>query len=208
MMFVLSSSAKSVARTCCRCRTWSSAIVTTLNIAEYRSPAKNQFNSSIKTVTINPLRNSLTSNNAQQIRWKYSKKKSKEDEEELDEEDDFDSGKDDSVSKVVTGHMTSLRADLVLKIGLGIARNKIETLFYESKIRVNGGKITKKSHRVGIGDEVDIIKGKSPVNPNLMVVSRVVVLSAKEHEDGDKITVRMRRYKSLNIENTEIDDAI
>ncbi|CAA9993676.1 unnamed protein product [Nesidiocoris tenuis] len=104
--------------------------------------------------------------------------------------------------------MTSLRADLVLKIGLGIARNKIETLFYESKIRVNGGKITKKSHRVGIGDEVDIIKGKSPVNPNLMVVSRVVVLSAKEHEEGDKITVRMRRYKSLNIENTEIDDAI
>lgn len=43
----------------------------------------------------------------------------------------------------------SLRADLLLKSALGIARNKIEAAFYEGKIRINGKKIQKKSVHVG-----------------------------------------------------------
>ena len=77
--------------------------------------------------------------------------------------------KDEKDSKVVKMRMNSLRADLVVKAGLGIARkwvyfgfkliftsllcmiypsSKVEVIFYESKIRVNGKKISKKSSNV------------------------------------------------------------
>ena len=42
----------------------------------------------------------------------------------------------------------SLRCDLLLKSSLGLGRNKIETSFYEGKIRLNRRKITKKSAHV------------------------------------------------------------
>uniref|UniRef100_A0A0K8T6C7 Uncharacterized protein C6orf203 n=1 Tax=Lygus hesperus TaxID=30085 RepID=A0A0K8T6C7_LYGHE len=137
----------------------------------------------------------------QQRRFKYKKRGAKTEEEEDDEEEE--EFEDEPGSKVITGYMASLRADLVLKTGLGIARNKIETLFYESKIRVNGSKIQKKSQKVYVGDELDVMRGPSPINENMMLVSRVTILSAKEHDDEDKLVVKMRRYKALTIDNTD-----
>ncbi|KAF6213289.1 hypothetical protein GE061_011007 [Apolygus lucorum] len=137
----------------------------------------------------------------QQKRFKYKKRGTKtEEEEDNEDEEEFD---DEPGSKVITGYMASLRADLVLKTGLGMARNKIETLFYESKIRLNGSKMNKKSQKVHVGDELDVLKGQSPINENMMVVSRVTILSAKEHDDEDKLVVKMRRYKSLTVDNVE-----
>ncbi|XP_037950899.1 mitochondrial transcription rescue factor 1 [Teleopsis dalmanni] len=129
---------------------------------------------------------------------KYNKKDI-EDEDSDDEEDiEF---KDDRDSKVVKAKVNSLRADLLLKAGLGMARNKIEQIFYDSKIRVNGTKLQKKGLQLGIGDEIDIIKGFSQSNASHIVISRVIILSAKNREEG--FAVQLRRYKTLLIENYE-----
>lgn len=81
--------------------------------------------------------------------------------------------------------------------------SKVETLFYESKIRVNGEKLMKKSSPVAVGDEIDVIKGVSQMNPEHLVVQRVEVLSAVPKEDSDGLSVQLRRQKSLIIENYE-----
>ncbi|XP_045496310.1 mitochondrial transcription rescue factor 1 [Colias croceus] len=122
-----------------------------------------------------------------------------DDEQEFDEADQSLS-KDSKVMKLTT---TSLRTDAVLKLALGVARNKIEELFYESKIRVNGKKILKKSTPVREDYEIDVIKGVSPKNPDHILVSRVEVLSMAAKEDSIVITVR--RFKTLLIENYEKD---
>ncbi|KAK9701276.1 hypothetical protein QE152_g30712 [Popillia japonica] len=109
----------------------------------------------------------------------------------------------DKTTKVINVKVNSLRTDVLLKMGVGMARNKIENLFYESKIRVNGKKILKKGEVVEAGDEIDIIKGVSVDNPKLLVVARVEVLSVDEK--GEKISARLRRTKSLIIENYNID---
>lgn len=138
---------------------------------------------------------------------KASKKKEKAAAEESDEEEpeeesaDFDSLIVDKHTKIMTAKVNSLRADVILKSGLSMARNKVEEMFYESKIRVNGKKIFKKSDLVDVGDEIDIIKGASVSNPNFLTVSRVEVLDIKPKNEG--YTVRLRRCKSLTIENYE-----
>lgn len=77
--------------------------------------------------------------------------------------------------------------------------SKVEAKFYENKIRLNGKKVAKKSAQMGIGDEVDVIKGVSPQNEEHIVVGRIEVVSAKAKEEN--ISVILRRYKSLIIEN-------
>lgn len=94
-----------------------------------------------------------------------------------------------------------MRADLLLKTGVGIARNKIEAAFYENRIRINGKKIAKKSLNCNVGDEIDLIKNDSPVNPNHLVIARIEILSATPKENG--ISVTMRRFKSLTVEKYE-----
>lgn len=113
--------------------------------------------------------------------------------------ENFEDSIQDKSTKVMNVHVHSLRTDLLLKAGLGIARNKVETLFYESKIRLNGQKINKKSVQVEVGDEIDVIRGPNPNNPNFLTVARVEILSAKEKEDS--ISVKLRRSKSLTVEN-------
>uniref|UniRef100_A0A8D8C0N2 Uncharacterized protein C6orf203 n=1 Tax=Culex pipiens TaxID=7175 RepID=A0A8D8C0N2_CULPI len=133
-----------------------------------------------------------------------------------EDEDDDDDGKDqldefdelltDKNAKLVKTSVGSLRADLIVKAGLGIARNKVETLFYESKIRVNGKKLLKKSAQLDVGDEVDVVKGPSPTNPDHLIVSRVEILAA--NPKSESIGVSLRRHKSLIIENYESDAVI
>ncbi|KAH8332427.1 hypothetical protein KR074_003105 [Drosophila pseudoananassae] len=150
--------------------------------------------------------------------WKYDKKSSRA-ADDLDSDDDEDEDfKDERDSKVVKTKVNSLRADLLLKAGLGMARNKVELNFYESKIRVNGKKLQKKSaqvrslllfgYKIGlnikyfqldVGDEIDVIRGFSQSNPSHLVVARVAILSASEREEG--LSVHLRRYKSLLVEN-------
>lgn len=133
----------------------------------------------------------------------YSKKRKAEldsdssDEEELNDILD----KYDRNSKIIKSNVSSLRTDLLLKSALGLARNKVDLAFYESRVRVNGEKIFKKSHRVNVGDEIDVIKGVNNVNPDILNVARVEIISVKP--DEDEICVKMRRFKALQIENYE-----
>ncbi|KAJ9594138.1 hypothetical protein L9F63_014454, partial [Diploptera punctata] len=139
--------------------------------------------------------------NLQFIRNKYKKHQSQKIEEESDSEsdDDNEDGIPDKSTKTITVKVTSLRTDLIVKTGLAIARNKVETLFYDSKIRVNGKKIIKKSARVNVGDEIDVIRSTSRMNPNFLVISRIEIISAKAEEEN--ISVKLRRTKSLTVEN-------
>ncbi|XP_026463527.1 uncharacterized protein C6orf203 homolog [Ctenocephalides felis] len=133
----------------------------------------------------------------QNIRFKYDKKgKTQQYDSDSDEEEEFTSDRD---SKIVKTKLNSLRADLVLKSGLNLARNKIETHFYESKIRVNGQKLLKKSAQLEIGDEIDIVKGPSPLNKDHLLISRVEILSATPKDED--LAVVLRRYKTMTIEN-------
>jgi len=102
--------------------------------------------------------------------------------------------------KIIKTKLNSLRLDTLLKAGLGISKSKVETAFYESKIRVNGERILKKSKQMNIGDEIDIIKGYNDLNPVFLDVSRVIIISAK-NSDTEKIMVVLKRFKQLVIDN-------
>jgi hypothetical protein len=55
------------------------------------------------------------------------------------------------------------------------------------------------SLQLHVGDEIDVIRGLSPVNPEFILVSRIEILSMKAGEEH--ITVKLRRFKSLTVEN-------
>ncbi|XP_034828364.1 mitochondrial transcription rescue factor 1 [Maniola hyperantus] len=153
-----------------------------------------------KTVDVKTLKPLTLSYNV--IRQKSKKQK---DEDSDDEDVDIFDG-DSSLtkdSKVVKLNTTSLRMDAILKSTLGVARNKVEKLFYESKIRVNGKKILKKSIPVRVDYEIDVIKSVSPKNPDHLYVARIEILSITAKEDSIAITAR--RFKNLLIENYETD---
>ncbi|XP_019870618.2 mitochondrial transcription rescue factor 1 [Aethina tumida] len=128
------------------------------------------------------------------------KQQSSESETEPEEKDYLDDITDKH-TKTLKVNVNSLRLDAIIKSGLGISRNKIETIFYESKIRLNGQKVLKKSVTVKEGDEIDVIKGLSVNNPNFLTVARVEVLFAAEKDEN--ISLKIRRNKSLLIENYE-----
>lgn len=93
----------------------------------------------------------------------------------------------------------SIRTDLLIKQALGMARNKIETAFYENRIRLNGKKLNKKSVSCSVGDEIDLIKSsESPVNPDHMVIARIEIIQITPKEESIQIT--MRRFKNLTVE--------
>lgn len=119
--------------------------------------------------------------------------------EEEQDNDAWDKAVTDKHSKLMHVNVSSLRVDALLRSGLGIARNKVETLFYENKVRVNGHALQKKSEVAQEGDEIDIVKEVNPNNPDLLTVARVEVLSVKPREEGYK--VKVRRCKSLVVEN-------
>lgn len=118
---------------------------------------------------------------------------------EEEEDDDFGAPKD---YKDVTITVASLRADAVLKAGLGISRTKIEDQFYNGKLYLNGQKILKKSTQVAIGDEVDLVMAVHEDNEHMLDVQRVIVKSVKEEKTKrGNSTLKVRRWKNLTVEN-------
>ncbi|XP_046967158.1 mitochondrial transcription rescue factor 1 [Vanessa cardui] len=160
------------------------------------------FSQCSKTLTSTKLVNSKLINFSCDITRSKSKKKIDADSDDEAEifDDDISLSRDSKIVKIAT---TSLRTDAVLKSALGIARNKIEKLFYESKIRVNGKKILKKSMPVQVDYELDVIKSVSPKNPEHLYISRVEILNIVAKEES--ILVTARRFKTLLIENYEND---
>ncbi|XP_041773654.1 mitochondrial transcription rescue factor 1 [Anopheles merus] len=114
-------------------------------------------------------------------------------------EDEYEELLGDKHTRTVRVTVNSMRADLLLKAGLGIARNKVEALFYDSKIRVNGKRLLKKSAQLEVEDEIDVVRGPSPTNPDHLVVSRVEIVAVTPRTEN--LSVTLRRHKSLVIEN-------
>ncbi|XP_043286983.1 mitochondrial transcription rescue factor 1 [Venturia canescens] len=127
------------------------------------------------------------------------KKKQLPQDEESDEEEWDDETDGDPNSKPLYIQVGSTRVDLIIKSCLGMARNKVEYALYDSKIRVNGEKVLKKSQQICVGDIVDVVRGPSPKNPDFLVVSRITILSASSQEDS--IRIKYTKDKSLLIEN-------
>ncbi|KAJ8910682.1 hypothetical protein NQ315_015390 [Exocentrus adspersus] len=159
------------------------------------------------SIYIKPLHNQVILKNLQFSRFKSKDKSELKTQELKTESEELDSDRDiledikDKYTKTLKINVTSMRLDALLKAALGISRNKIETLFYESKIRLNGKKVLKKSVYVQEGDEIDVIKGSSINNKEFLNVARVEILSAIGNDEN--IAVKVRRSKVLTIENYE-----
>lgn len=106
---------------------------------------------------------------------------------------------EDKNTKNLKISVPSMRLDAVIKSGLGVARNKIEVMFYENKVRINGEKVPKKSINCKEGDEIDVIKGLSPTNSEFLTVARIEIISATAEDDSIKL--KIKRNKALIIEN-------
>lgn len=131
-------------------------------------------------------------------RLKRSSKRQREtesDSEGEEENDEFDV----IANKIITSTVSSLRMENILKVALGISRRKIEDAFYEGKVRLNGKMMNKKSMKLNVGDEIDMIVSKSPQNADLLIVHRAQLLNI--FVEDDKIYIKVARNKNLLIED-------
>uniref|UniRef100_A0A1L8DCL2 Mitochondrial transcription rescue factor 1 C-terminal domain-containing protein n=1 Tax=Nyssomyia neivai TaxID=330878 RepID=A0A1L8DCL2_9DIPT len=156
-----------------------------------------------RTFTSVPVQIPQSSININHVRNKYTGKRKESDTRNEDSDSDNEDLKElsEKGTNLIKCSVTSLRADLLIKTGLGLARNKVEVKFYEGKIRVNGQKIPKKSFHVNVGDEIDLIKNVSPTNPDHLVIGRIEIVAVTPKEES--ISVLLRRYKTLIVENYE-----
>uniref|UniRef100_A0A1B0AWM5 Uncharacterized protein n=1 Tax=Glossina palpalis gambiensis TaxID=67801 RepID=A0A1B0AWM5_9MUSC len=114
---------------------------------------------------------------------KYKKTSSTRDDMDTDSDEETEREfKDERDSKIIKVKVNSLRADLILKAGLNVARKQLNE-----------------------NDEVDVIRGFSQSNPSHLIVSRIVILSATGLDEGCR--VNLRRYKGLLIENYSRENA-
>jgi len=134
-----------------------------------------------------------------------SKKTSKTEDEEV--ENEFielvqDDRTTDQGSKEISINVDSLRMDSVLKSGLKISRSKVEEYFYQSRIRINGEKVLKKSIQVNLGDEVDIVRGFNSKSEQYIDVMRLRIIGVRLPKDEQsKLELKITRDKLLTIEN-------
>ncbi|KAJ8962465.1 hypothetical protein NQ317_011627 [Molorchus minor] len=155
--------------------------------------------------TLQPSIASQNQSNLQICRYKSKgdkrrQKQESDSESEQETDDNFlDTMQDKNMKTLKVGPSVNTALDAIIKAGLGLSRNKIEVLFYESKVRLNGEKVPKKSAHVEEGDEIDVIKGTSINNPDFLTVARIEILSVVPKEES--ISVKLRRCKSLTVEN-------
>ncbi|XP_066599607.1 mitochondrial transcription rescue factor 1 [Prorops nasuta] len=143
-------------------------------------------------------------------RYKSKKKKQREDykhESDDDDENNVDESDTNEAiqnakdlgSTIVTVKANNLRLDVVTKSALGLKRSKIEDIFYENLIRLNGEMPAKKSVEVNMNDEIDVILDRELENPNLIRVNRIVLLNVEPTHGGLSLT--LSRDKNLLIED-------
>nr|KAG5701147.1 hypothetical protein BaRGS_002623 [Batillaria attramentaria] len=94
------------------------------------------------------------------------------DEEELDD-DDYDAPTNFKKIKIF---VKSLRADSVISSALDISRNRVDEIFFGSRLRVNGDKLLKKSKQLDEGDYVDLVVDRSADVEDHVLVKRVKII--------------------------------
>ncbi|GAB6026734.1 hypothetical protein CHUAL_013240 [Chamberlinius hualienensis] len=69
-------------------------------------------------------------------------------EEDDTNEDDYSTLDSEDTTKIATVHVPSLRVDAILKAAFGLARNKVDSGFFQNRVYVNGELIQKKHRSV------------------------------------------------------------
>ncbi|XP_029983127.1 mitochondrial transcription rescue factor 1 isoform X2 [Sphaeramia orbicularis] len=151
------------------------------------------------------------------LRFKSSKKKGRstvgqQEEEDEDEKDPEDSDYEDETDldpnlpkdyKDMEKYVQSFRYDLIMRAGLDLARNKIEDAFYDSKLRLNGQKLIKKSKTVKVGDKLDLVLSENR-ETNTVTLMRVILRRVfAEASSTEKHKVAIRRWKFLELSKDE-----
>jgi RNA-binding protein YlmH len=123
-------------------------------------------------------------------------------------EDDDDEVDDDDLSRIVFPEdaelpdsykelkvmVKSLRLDGMVAAGLRIARNKVDDLFLDSKLRLNGERVLKKSKQMNVGDYVDVVISSTDGSIN---VKRVRVIKVSDQKTStDKLKAHLRVWKN------------
>ncbi|CAK6962068.1 mitochondrial transcription rescue factor 1 [Scomber scombrus] len=158
-------------------------------------------------------RDAVRSWSVQHLRFKSKKKKGAAratHEEEEDEREREDSDYEDEVDpdvpkdyKDMEKYVQSLRYDVIMKAGLDLARNKIDDAFYDSKLRLNGQKLIKKSKSVKVGDTLDVVLLENE-ETNTVTLMRVALKRVfEETSNKDKYKVALRRWKHLELSKDE-----
>ena len=93
----------------------------------------------------------------------------------------------------------SLRVDVLLSKGLNVGRNKVDEYFLDSKLRLNGNRLLKKSVSLKEGDAIDWIKSQRDGITNFGRV-RLVLVSENTTRKGSLI-VYLRIWKSVSEED-------
>jgi hypothetical protein len=124
-----------------------------------------------------------------------------EDDEDREENQEVIGGVQDRVVDVA-----SLRLDAVIKGASRWPRNKIDDLFFDKRIRINGERPGKKADNVSLEDEIDLIKGKNRDNPDFLDVYRFIVLDVPDISSSTgRIKLKVRIFSKLTIDNYEKD---
>ncbi|XP_076445110.1 uncharacterized protein LOC143283011 [Babylonia areolata] len=151
----------------------------------------------------------MSLNGQMSVRHKSGGKKSKSSSTNSDEESDLEELDDDDYEaptnfKKMKIHVKSLRVDSVVSSALDIARNRVDEIFYGSRLKLNGEKLLKKSKQMEEGDYVDLIVERSTGDDDRLLVKRVKVVSVSpERTSKDRMVVTVKAWKSpFPIEDT------
>ncbi|KAL8599949.1 hypothetical protein ACOMHN_050251 [Nucella lapillus] len=112
--------------------------------------------------------------------------------EELDD-DDYDAPVNFKKMQI---YVKSLRADSVVSSALDISRNRVDEIFFGSRLRLNGDKLLKKSKQLDEGDYVDLIMERLADDGQLMVKRVKVIDILPERTNKDRIAVTVKAWKS------------
>ncbi|XP_018550730.1 mitochondrial transcription rescue factor 1 [Lates calcarifer] len=166
-------------------------------------------------------RDPVRSWSVQHLRFKSSKKKcaarsAQEEEEEEEEEKDQDPNDNDYENELdedpnqpkdykdIEKYVQSFRYDIILRAGLDIPRHKIEDAFYNSKLRLNGQKLIKKSKTVKIGDTLDLVLSENQ-EQNTVTLMRVIIKRVfGETSATGKYKATIRRWKFIELSKDEV----
>lgn len=140
---------------------------------------------------------------------KRGKKETRQEEPDTDEEEEDEELEGYEDQEVVgKGYndriisVNSLRLDTVLKAASNFGRAKIDEYFFDHRIRVNEETAVKKAEYVVREDQIDLIRGRNPDNPDFIDINRYEILDIPDISSSTgRVKVKVRCYQKMTIEN-------
>jgi len=141
----------------------------------------------------------------QRFKKKGRKETAKEEDSDVEEEEVVDSETPDDligvgyIERIID--VNSIRYDTVIKSASNFPRIKIEEMFFDHRIRVNGERLGKKSDSISLEDQVDLIRGINPDNPDFLDIFRFEVIDIPDISSSTgRVKVKVRVFQKLTVE--------